>query len=48
MGDGEWFFALQINAHSGAIPKSFSSSESQLQGGACLGAFFMVVIAVDD
>ena len=30
--------ALQMNAHSGAIPKSFSSSElSQLHGGAGLG-----------
>ena len=32
---------LQANAHSGAIPKSFSSSESQLHGGACLGVFFV-------
>ena len=32
---------LQANAHSGAIPKSFSSSESQLHGGAWLGVFFV-------
>lgn len=33
--------ALQMNAHSGAMPKSFSSSESsQLHGGAGLGVAF--------
>jgi hypothetical protein len=33
--------ALQTNAHSGAMPKSFSSSESsQLHGGAGLGVAF--------
>lgn len=32
---------LQTNAHSGAMPKSFSSSElSQLHGGAGLGVAF--------
>ena len=44
VGNGVLLFALQTNAHSGAIPKSFSSSESQLHRGACLGTFFMVVI----
>ena len=38
---------LQTNAHSGAIPKSFSSSESQLHGGAGLGTtFFAAAVAV--
>jgi hypothetical protein len=36
---------LQTNAHSGAIPKSFSSSESQLHGGACLGDAFFAMLA---
>ena len=37
--------ALQMNAHSGAIPNSFSSSESsQLHGGAGLGV--LAVLAV--
>jgi hypothetical protein len=36
---------LQTNAHSGAIPKLFSSSESQLHGGAGLGvAFFFAAV----
>jgi hypothetical protein len=43
LGEGEddddvnALIALQTNAHSGAMPKSFSSSESQLHGGAGLG-----------
>ena len=41
LGEREDVNALQTNAHSGAIPKSFSSSESsQLHGGACLGVAF--------
>jgi hypothetical protein len=37
--------ALQTNAHSGAIPNSFSSSESsQLHGGAGLGVLAIVAI----
>ena len=37
--------ALQMNAHSGAIPNSFSSSESsQLHGGAGLGVLAIVAI----
>jgi hypothetical protein len=31
-----------MKAHSGAMPKSFSSSESQLHGGAGLGVTFVV------
>ena len=38
---GEFFAPLQMNAHSGAMPKSFSSSESQLHRGACLGIAFV-------
>ena len=37
--------ALQTNAHSGAIPNSFSSSESsQLHGGAGLGVLDVVAV----
>jgi hypothetical protein len=37
--------ALQMNAHSGAIPNSFSSSESsQLHGGAGLGVLAVVAV----
>jgi hypothetical protein len=37
--------ALQTNAHSGAIPNSFSSSESsQLHGGAGLGVLAVVAV----
>jgi hypothetical protein len=39
---------LQINAHSGAIPKSCSSSESQLHGGAGLGVAFFACDGTED
>jgi len=39
---------LQTNAHSGAIPKSFSSSESQLHGGAGLGVAFFACDGTED
>ena len=45
--DVNGLIALQTNAHSGAMPKSFSSSESQLHGGAGLGTtFFAAAVAV--
>jgi len=39
---------MQTNAHSGAIPKLFSSSESQLHGGACLGDAFFAMLASEE
>ena len=35
---------VQMNAHSGAIPKSLSSSESQLHRGACLGICLICIL----